>query len=133
MPIELPALFEKHAHQPRRCEVLSDASLVETVSSDRAGRLTLFLKLVRASSGQVLVEWATFQASEHPALIACASWLTHRIAGEPLDRVRAIGPEAVLMGLGVVPELDLSNTTYLDKLQAGRLAALALRNALARV
>ena len=24
------------------------------------------------------------------------------------------------MGLGVVPELDLSNTTYLDKLQAGR-------------
>ncbi len=39
----------------------------------------------------------------------------------------------MLRGLGVAPDLDLSNTTYLDKLQAARLAVLALRNALARL
>ena len=96
-------LFEAHSRHPRNRGLWADPCLVGTARYGGGSALTVALSLTRRRSGELCVGRAGFEweGEAEPAALACTSWLTTRVEGEPLAHARSIGPAEVGAALGL--------------------------------
>jgi len=88
-----------HFQRPRNVGEIADGAMAVETTNPACGDLMKLWAVVR---GGVIVE-VRFKAAGCVPAVACGSWLTERIKGQPLEQLAALAPDQIVAGLGGLP------------------------------
>jgi len=88
-----------HFHHPRNVGEIRDATMVVETTNPACGDL---MKLWVVVKDGVVID-ASFKLAGCVPAVACGSWLTERIKGEPVAELAGLTPDQIDAGLGGLP------------------------------
>ena len=88
-----------HFHNPRNVGEIERATAVVEVTNPVCGDVMKLWATVRDGG----IAEVKFKVAGCVASVACGSWLTEAIRGQPLPEITGIGPEQIESGLGGLP------------------------------
>jgi nitrogen fixation protein NifU and related proteins len=111
----------EHFRNPRNSGELACANARAEVANPVCGDVLQLFAIVREGK----FERVTFLCRGCTTSIACASWLTERLCGQPLDEARRLTCDEIAAGLGGLPPA----TVHAAQLAIDALKALAAESA----